>query len=701
MATTKPLDLLSFWPSSFRIVFLSGLSLLIFGTVNAFGAQEQPQPSNLSSGVKTLAPARRKHAANWSENSSFPFSCKSANYFYAAVRIIQTCAVQGRIAGVKDYLANLPVAPPNSASIERLATPLPNPEEHNGSARKSPSSGTGFERTGLSSKLAGPGDISFAGYSVPAKLQPHDREEVSRPTGAKHLRSSTSFPSKTGEELPNQTKLADPLQSIASKYDAKTPSSDSNATKLPKSKVLEKKPEPFIWEQPPSFPAMAKRMLTKEEPESSGYFLKISGRQFVIFFVALLVCLFAHLAAFCLILRCYAPQISSSSFQPIVHRQPGLSSPDSSPIDCNSADIQGFPQTLGGLNLEKPSFDVSAAASLGPTWAEELQKKEEEEARKGEAIFQHLFKQNLELKNQLFVTGEASQISVHPPTELAFAGVAPSGGVMGSRERGGDSEGKGRFTWIRKSFILGWILGLSKHPLPPRPVPARSSSSAVGRPKDQIARTLLGRDVVFGKDLVDHRLALDIIRPFETGALKYNSHTDVGLAQNKIEAHKQAARLLVEYAVALTRPTKGCLIYGVIGAPSRASVANKQVILESAHAIFDAVMIVSEPFSIAYGMNRLSDTLVVDIGAGTIDLCPIYGTFPTEQDQVTLPLGGDAIDDCFHQELRKTYPEAQVSLNMAREIKEKYGFVHDVNEKAVVTLPVKGKPQSFDVTGPT
>jgi rod shape-determining protein MreB len=224
--------------------------------------------------------------------------------------------------------------------------------------------------------------------------------------------------------------------------------------------------------------------------------------------------------------------------------------------------------------------------------------------------------------------------------------------------------------------------------------------SAVGWPKDHYARTLLGRDVVFGKDLIEHRLALDVVRPFEKGVLKYNNAKECGLDTADVKKHHEAARLLVDHAVALTRPTKGVPVYGVIGAPSRATVANKQVILEAARGAFDAVMIVPEPFTIAYSMNRLSDTLVVDIGAGTIDLCPIYGTFPSEEEQVTIPVGGDFVDENFMARIRQIYPQAQFSRHMVREIKEKYGFVHDVNEKVMVSLPVNGKPTQFDVTAP-
>jgi len=223
--------------------------------------------------------------------------------------------------------------------------------------------------------------------------------------------------------------------------------------------------------------------------------------------------------------------------------------------------------------------------------------------------------------------------------------------------------------------------------------------SIVGWPKDPVARKMLGKDIVFGNEAYRHRLALDTVRPFERGALKFLDHDAAGISKEKLGRYREAARELVKHVVSLCRPPRGTLVYGVIGSPARASILNKEALMDACKGTFDAVMIVSEPFAVAYGMNQLEDTLVVDIGAGTTDLCRMHGAIPTDEDQITVSKAGDYIDDCAFQLIQKRHPAAQFTINMVRDAKERLSFVNEVNDKAIVTWPNReGRPTPFDIT---
>lgn len=244
---------------------------------------------------------------------------------------------------------------------------------------------------------------------------------------------------------------------------------------------------------------------------------------------------------------------------------------------------------------------------------------------------------------------------------------------------------------------IGMDLGTSRTAIACSNGVRESFPSLVGYPKDVVSRKLLGADVLYGKDVITKRLSLNTYRPLEAGVIKgSNGANDVG--SDEAAANMKAARQLVMHAIRSAKAPADSLVYCVIGAPAEASINNRHAILEAAKEVIDSVIICSEPFSVAYGMNVLTDALVIDIGAGTTDLCRMHGTMPEAEDQVTLDHGGDVIDKKLSELIKKNHPEVSFSQQMIVDVKEKYSTVRPTAEPILVNWPVNGRPTEIDIT---
>ena len=250
---------------------------------------------------------------------------------------------------------------------------------------------------------------------------------------------------------------------------------------------------------------------------------------------------------------------------------------------------------------------------------------------------------------------------------------------------------------VQNLLLLGIDLGTSRSSIVSTNGARRTIESYVGWPTDAVSRKLFKTDIVFGRTALDNRLALDLYRPLERGVIK-GTNAQANQTSRGNEKDLEAATLLLKHLVDQVNPARDELLYGVLGVPTQATVKNKQAIIECARDVLDGVMVVSEPFAVAYGLERISDVLVIDIGAGTTDLCRMHGTVPADEDQLGLEVAGDAIDQKLHDLIMAEYPKAQLTVNMCKEMKEQYGFVRDANDKIEVPIPVDGKPVMHDVT---
>jgi len=216
--------------------------------------------------------------------------------------------------------------------------------------------------------------------------------------------------------------------------------------------------------------------------------------------------------------------------------------------------------------------------------------------------------------------------------------------------------------------------------------------SFVGWPADMVARKVLKRDVLIGHEAVANRTMLELHRPLERGLLKEGSEKDVEAVR---ELLKHLLRLV---GVSANGKVHSSNVRAVVGVPAAALRTNKQYLRNSMKGIVDSLMIVSEPFAVAYGLNALLHTLIIDIGAGTTDFCVMRGRYPTEEDQRTLTTAGDSIDQHLLKLINERYPQANITIFMVREWKEKHSFVGQAPERVIVTAPVKGVPTELDIT---
>ena len=215
--------------------------------------------------------------------------------------------------------------------------------------------------------------------------------------------------------------------------------------------------------------------------------------------------------------------------------------------------------------------------------------------------------------------------------------------------------------------------------------------SYAGYPRDNISVELLGAEPLFGEMALKHRLSVDLVRPLAHGVIRADG-------DDRDNKYLRAAQQLVRYLLQRTQPKVGEPIYGVIGAPARASIASQRILIDATRGILDAVMVVSEPFAVAYGLGILDQALIIDIGAGTIDLCRLHGTLPEEEDQITLDEAGDFVDDKLGALICEKYPEAEFNSNMIKLLKERHGFVSDSADRVMARFPVKARPREFDIT---
>jgi len=217
----------------------------------------------------------------------------------------------------------------------------------------------------------------------------------------------------------------------------------------------------------------------------------------------------------------------------------------------------------------------------------------------------------------------------------------------------------------------------------------------VGYPEDGILSGILpgNAKMLHGEDAIANELHLRLVYPLSDGVI----------------GDLEAAKSYLHYLRKKVDPEYKREVLCVIGIPAVADSEAKENLKKAAKDAFDGILCVPEPFLAALGMrdeDRLGDpdyrdpvsnSLFVDIGAGTTDFCIVQGYLPKPEDLLSIPFAGNEVDALLANAISEEFPEIQIPLSMVRKFKEAYSYVGEVESGARVKVPVDGRPRKIEI----
>ncbi|HEY0968536.1 MAG TPA: rod shape-determining protein [Opitutaceae bacterium] len=219
--------------------------------------------------------------------------------------------------------------------------------------------------------------------------------------------------------------------------------------------------------------------------------------------------------------------------------------------------------------------------------------------------------------------------------------------------------------------------------------------TVVGYAKEGIVSGIITHNasILFGEDALQHRLHANLVFPMAKGVI----------------AHREPARDFLKHLRGLIDPSGRAEIRAVIGVPANASDAAREDVRQSVTGLFERVLLIPEPFLAALGyrddarlgqpgyVDPVTNSLFIDIGGGTTDLCLVQGYFPTAEDQISLPFAGDAMDEILAEEISRQYPNTGLSGHRIRELKEAGAYVGAIRKPIDVEVIIGGKTRTLEL----